>query len=361
MMRSIIARLPPGVKAVLRKGRSSAQLNVVRIFSSNGFLASLYFALFSRQFYGEHLAVLRGRRKYYKDLKKGGRSSPLLRRNTHRLEKGLIMRPRRPVFAEGFILETVQAFDRACETPNYSAQELCWAADVLGEYFSVVSDTAVIRNAREVFTGAGDIKIEHHDTGQVQSKPYLRSESPDLSVNFEDLQKLFRRRRSVRWFLPEPVPIELIYKAIDAAAQAPSACNRQPFRFIVATEPEWVSKIADCPGGAAGFSEQLPAILVVVGDLSSYPFERDRHLIYIDASLANMQLMLAAETLGLATCPINWPDMDSAEKRIGELIDLPAYERVVMLMAIGYGDPDGGVPYSQKKQRDSLVTEFSPK
>jgi nitroreductase len=129
----------------------------------------------------------------------------------------------------------------------------------------------------------------------------------------------------------------------------------------VAMEPEWVKQIADCPGGAAGFSDQLPAIIVVVGDLSTYPFERDRHLIYIDASLANMQLMLAAETLGLATCPINWPDMEIAEKRIGELIDLPAYERVVMLMAIGYGDPDSGVPYSQKKQHDLLVTEFSPK
>ena len=121
MIRSIIARLPPGVKAVLRKGRATVQLTVVRIFSSNGFLASLYFALFSRRFYGEHLAVLKGRRRYYEDLQGGGKSSPLLRRNVHRLEKGLIMKPRRSVFAEDFILETVQAFDRARATPEYSA------------------------------------------------------------------------------------------------------------------------------------------------------------------------------------------------------------------------------------------------
>jgi len=361
MFRFIIARLPTRVKALLRSGYAGMRLLALRLFSRNGFLASMYYLLFSRQFYGEHQAVLRGRLGYYQGLRGAGTSSPLLRRNTHRLEKGLIMKPRRPVFAEGFILETVQVFNHACETPNYSEEELRWAADVLGEYFSVVSDTAVIKNAREVFTGACDTKIERHDTGQVHSKPYLRSDSPALSVSFEDLQKLFRRRRSVRWYLKKTVPEELIYKAVDAAAQAPSACNRQPFRFIVATEPESVSQIADCPGGAAGFSDQLPAIIVVVGDLSTYPFERDRHLIYIDASLANMQLMLAAETLGLATCPINWPDMEVAEKRIGKLIDLPAHERVVMLMAIGYGDPDGGVPYSQKKQRDLLVTEFSPK
>jgi nitroreductase len=73
-----------------------------------------------------------------------------------------------------------------------------------------------------------------------------------------------------------------------------------------------------------------------------------------------MQLMLAAETLGLSTCPINWPDVDAAERRIRELLEIPSYERVIMLIAIGYGDPEGGVPYSQKKQRDLLVSEVTP-
>jgi nitroreductase len=91
--------------------------------------------------------------------------------------------------------------------------------------------------------------------------------------------------------------------------------------------------------------------------LSAYPFERDRHLIYIDASLAAMQLMLAAETLGLATCPINWPDIKNAERRIRDVVDIKPHERVVMLTAIGYGDPDSGIPFSHKKQSDMLVTE----
>ena len=358
--RAIISRLPPGVKVVLRKGRAIARLTVVRIFSSNGFLASLYFSLFSRRFYGEHQAVLRGRLRYYEDLQGGGKSSPLLRRNIHRLEKGLIMKPQRPVFAEGFILETVQAFDRARATPEYSVEELRWAADVLEAYFSVVSDTTVIQRARAAFAGGGETAAAPDDGRQRGSKPYPRSNSPASTISFEDLHNIFVRRRSVRWYLQEQVPAELIYKAIDAAAQAPSACNRQPFRFIVSTQQEWASRIAECAGGTAGYSQQLPAIIVVVGDLSAYPLERDRHLIYIDASLATMQLMLAAETLGLSTCPINWPDVDSAEQRIRELLKLPPHERVIMLVAIGYGDPESGVAYSQKKQGDLLVSEFSP-
>jgi nitroreductase len=152
--------------------------------------------------------------------------------------------------------------------------------------------------------------------------------------------------------------MELIQKTIDAALSAPSACNRQPFRFIVSNIPERASEIAKCAGGTTGYAENVPAIIVVVGDLSAYPKEQDRHLIYIDSSLASMQLMLAAEALGLATCPINWPDIDKAEKRIQRILNLPTHERVVMLISIGYGDPEGGIAYSQKKQGTLITTEL---
>jgi len=360
MIRSILNRLPPGVKEVLRSGRDKARLVMLRMFSVNGFLASLYFTLFSRRFYGEHHAVLKGRLQYYEDLEADGRSSPMLRRNIHRIEKGLVMRPRRPVFGEQFIRETVHAFNRARATNGFSVAELRWAGDVLSEYFAAVSDTPAIAEARRAFGGAAGPGQGITEDPTPTSKPYPRARSPETAIQFEDLHTLYRRRRSVRWYLDEPVPDELISQAIEAAAQAPSACNRQPFRFITTTAPERASRIAECAGGTAGFSQQLPAIIVVVGDLSAYPLERDRHLIYIDAALASMQLMLAAETLGLSTCPINWPDVELAEQRIRDLLTLPAHERVIMLIAIGYGDPEGGVPYSQKKQRDLLVTEFTP-
>jgi nitroreductase len=357
----LLAKIPKPIKVMLRRLRESLRMLALKVFSANGFLAGIYFAFFSRRFRREHLAVLRGRKQYHDELAWGTTSSPMLRRNTHRLEKGLIMRPRRPVFAEGFIGETVDAYARACSTPGFSADELKWAGDVLAEYFSVVSDTPVIRPAREAFERENATPVLEAADRAEQSKPFQRSESPATSIRFEDLHQLFIRRRSVRWYLEKPVPMELVQKAIDAAAQAPSACNRQPFRFIVATDPEWASKIAACAGGTAGFAEQLPAIIVVVGNLAAYPLERDRHLIYIDSALASMQLMLAAETLGLATCSINWPDVDFAENRIQQILNLPPHERIVMLIAIGYGDPESGVPYSQKKQGALLAQEFAPK
>lgn len=53
-------------------------------------------------------------------------------------------------------------------------------------------------------------------------------------------------------------------------------------------EKEKAVATAKCVGGATDFAENLPAMIAIVGDLSAYPYERDRHLIYIDGSLAAM-------------------------------------------------------------------------
>jgi len=93
---------------------------------------------------------------------------------------------------------------------------------------------------------------------------------------------------------------------------------------------------------------------VVVGQLRNYFSERDRHLIYIDASLAAMAFAYALETQGLSTCMINWPDMEDREQRLAALLNLEPDERPVMCMALGYPDPEGLVAYSQKKPLGQL-------
>lgn len=102
--------------------------------------------------------------------------------------------------------------------------------------------------------------------------------------------------------------------------------------------------------GTAGFSENFQCVIVIVGDLSAYPFEKDRHIIYIDGALASMQLQLALETLGLSSCSINWPDIERHESEMANELQLEKYERPIMLLAVGYADGDALVPYSDKKK-----------
>ncbi|PTB87647.1 nitroreductase-like protein, partial [Pseudidiomarina aestuarii] len=188
-----------------------------------------------------------------------------------------------------------------------------------------------------------------------QSIPYPHHELPEPAISTDELRKLFVRRRSVRWYLDQPVPEDKVREAINMASLAPSACNRQPYHFHFINNAQQAAKVAGFAGGTVGFNQNLQSLIVVVGDLNAYPTERDRHCIYIDASLATMQLMLALETMGLSTCPINWPDIEFRERLMEQELELPPHQRPIMLLAIGFADPEGGVPYSAKKSDALLV------
>ncbi len=321
------------------------KLSSLKRILGNRLALGWYYGISSKVFRREHRAVLAGRIAH---LGEGGTLDAqryTLRRNVHRLEKGLIMRPLKNVFALDYLEETITAFERvapADATDPERRGETAWFADVLRRYFASVAQDARVAAWAERFTrAAGGVPAG-------DSSPYAAEKRPECRVGYDEFHALCRRRRSVRWFLDRPVPEALLDRALDAARQAPSACNRQPFRFLIANGKPLTQEIASIPMGTRGFAEGFPAIVVLVGDLSAYFDERDRHVIYIDGSLAVMQFMLALETLGLASCPINWPDIEDREKRMDQVLGLAAHERPILLIAVGYADPAGGVPYSEK-------------
>src|SRR5690554_6681451 len=364
-MKSVLKKvIPSSLIKHVRSVKSKLSLLFTAICSHSRLSASFYYFM-NGDFANEHIAVLKGRRAYHESLKDIGESCALLRRNTHRLEKGLIMKPRREVFAEGFIGETVNCYKNAIQSTKLSESEKKWATDVLDEYFAIVGSTKEIDKAKSMYLSA---RMEVNASCQVggalscqggQFKPYSYQALPETRIHFDELQELFIRRRSVRWYQDKHVPLELVQRAANIASLAPSACNRQPYRFAFCNDKQKAVEIAKCAGGTSGFAENLPSIIAIVGDLSAYPYERDRHLIYIDGSLAAMQLMLALETLGLSSCSINWPEVDSSERKLRNIISLKDYERVVMLLAVGYADEQGGIPYSQKKMNNLILEDIS--
>ncbi|MGH2624131.1 MAG: nitroreductase family protein, partial [Sphingobacterium sp.] len=80
----------------------------------------------------------------------------------------------------------------------------------------------------------------------------------------------------------------------------------------------------------------------------------DRHVIYIDASLASMSFMLALETMGLSSCAINWPDIETREQKMDKFLNLKAHQRALMCIGVGYPDPEGLVAYSEKRPLDQI-------
>ena len=265
------------------------------------------------------------------------------------------MRPRRVVFALDYIQETLDLYKNAvlatCDEGRVN-NEVIWAYDVLEEYFNVCSSSDLIAPARARFRAmpipAGGKESEAF--AREKKIPYAANERVNSNVSYDDFLQLSLRRRSVRWFKDVPVEHAKLDKIIGVARLSPSACNRIPYRFLTLTDPKVAQECARLAGGTVGFANQIPSLIVVLGDLSCYSEERDRHLIYVDASLASMSLMLAAETVGLSTCPINWSDVPSRERAMYKFLkNVPEYWRPIMLIAVGYAEEDGHVPYSSKK------------
>ncbi len=354
----MIKRLKRIAKAMLavpavRKTYEGANRAVLSLAGTSRLGATLYsipgFITFNR----EQWAVLSGRRTYYANLRRRRTSHVELRRDVHRLEKGILMRPRRDTFAKDYILETVEfyanAMHRASGDPLMDPAEVEWAHDVLAEYFTIVTVAdPVVDRARRLFASVP----APTSTGTV--KPYEHGSIAGSGVAYDQLLALSRQRRSVRWFLDKPVERDLVDKALLVARQSPSACNRLPYEYLVFDDPEMVKRVGKIPFGAAGYYQQIPTLIVVKGRLDSYFSPRDRHVIYIDAALASMAFMFALETLGLSSSVINWPDFEPLERKMAKTLGLAPHERVVMLMAVGYADPTGLVASSQKKDLDVL-------
>ncbi|OOE62357.1 nitroreductase family protein [Salinivibrio kushneri] len=312
-------------------------------FSKTPKLASIYYAVFSKAMSYEAYTTLNGKKKFHSE---NTGAISVLRRNIHRLEKGMIMIPRRDVFALDYIESTVDAYI-FCKKKAKDTDTIQWASDVLNEYFNIVSkDDFLERQYAKFKESSIGVSCEGNH-------PFLRGKV-NTPVNYNELYKLSEIRRSVRWYQNKKVPHEAIDKAIELAKLSPSACNRQPYKMKIFSNANDVKEIASLPAGTTGFNHNFPMIIAFVGQLRNYYSEADRHIIYIDTSLFAMSFVLALESLGLSSCIINWPEDVVAERKANEKLKLDKDERIIFFMSVGYADEDKLIPYSGKKSIEEL-------
>lgn len=161
-------------------------------------------------------------------------------------------------------------------------------------------------------------------------------------MNAKDFYELVNQRQSTRAFDTErSVDREIINRILEAARMAPSACNAQPWHFIVVDDPELKNQVADAASakllGMNHFTKQAPVHIVVVEEkvnLSSGigGIVKDKHFAFLDIGIAATHICLAAEAEGLGSCILGW----FAEKKIKKLLNVPDNRRIVLDIVIGY-------------------------
>jgi nitroreductase len=162
-------------------------------------------------------------------------------------------------------------------------------------------------------------------------------------INGTDLLNLMENRQSERKYLDKPVESEKIERILHAGRIAPSACNGQPWKFIVVNDNVKLKEVAAAASAKTlkmnTFVDQAPVIVVIIREKSNMSSragalvkDKDYSLIDIGIATASMAYQAAAE--GLGTCIIGWLD----EKKIRQSLSIPKTKRIELILSVGYTD-----------------------
>ncbi|HET6484876.1 MAG TPA: nitroreductase family protein [Spirochaetia bacterium] len=163
-----------------------------------------------------------------------------------------------------------------------------------------------------------------------------------------DFLQLVRERESVRSYDPtRPVERAVLQRILEAAHYAPSAANRQPWRFMVICSREVLAKVRRCYDKP--WFQDAPTVLAMVGKVGEAWTRQDGwNSIETDLTIAMDHLILAAESEGVASCWVAAFD----PILLRSSLSLAADERVYALTPLGYPRP--GYASKTPKQRKTL-------
>jgi len=157
-------------------------------------------------------------------------------------------------------------------------------------------------------------------------------------MNFSELA---HERQSLRHYSSRSISEDDILKCLEAARLAPSACNSQPWHFIVINDPELKVRVADriFSGIYAmnKFAKEAPVLIAVVTKksklLASFGGQvRDTHYNLVDIGIACEHLILQAQDLGIGSCWIGWFDEKALKKELG----ISRSEKIDIVISLGY-------------------------
>lgn len=182
---------------------------------------------------------------------------------------------------------------------------------------------------------------------------------------------LLRSRRSVRWYRPEPIAAEIIERILTSAARAPSAHNRQPWRYLVLTKPAGKDALARTMGSRLAedrrrdgdaeaairddversYRRIVGSAAVIVVALTLEPMDRypddprsrAEYLMAVQSTaMATQNLLLAAHAEGLGACWMCAPLFCQSDVRT--ILEMPDDWEPQGLITIGYGAGEARPP-----------------
>lgn len=178
-------------------------------------------------------------------------------------------------------------------------------------------------------------------------------------IGGKEFLEFILRRQSDRKYSEKPVEREKLERIIDAGRMAPSACNAQPWKFIIADDRVILEQLSEAASarllGMNTFVSQAPVQIVIVREkpnlssrLGGTIKSKDYSLIDIGIAAENICLQAGAE--GLGTCILGWFDED----RVKRILGIPASKRVELIITLGYSL--NGYREKKRKPKEDTVS-----
>jgi nitroreductase len=164
-----------------------------------------------------------------------------------------------------------------------------------------------------------------------------------------DVLDAIRLRKSVRKFLSKEVEKEKLVAVLEAGRLAPSAGNRQEWRFVVVSDGETRRRVAEAANNQT-FVGEAGVVIAACAVTDGHVMSCGQACYPIDVAIALDHISLAAVEFGLGTCWIGAFD----ESRVKRILGVPAEVRVVALMALGY-PVDSSVVSKKRLAFDEIV------
>ncbi|HJO92258.1 MAG TPA: nitroreductase family protein [Victivallales bacterium] len=177
-------------------------------------------------------------------------------------------------------------------------------------------------------------------------------------MKYSEFINLVNKRYSCRNYLDKGISDNIIEDCLEATRLAPSACNKQPWKFLVVRDSLLKKNICDrglLPGLPMPWLKKAPVIIVMCAETSLIthkiaPLLSKVQYYPIDIGIAGEHLVLAAQSYNLGTCWIGWFN----EKQVKKILSIPKRVKVLSLLSIGYPDGDGHQP--EKKSLNQIYS-----
>lgn len=160
-------------------------------------------------------------------------------------------------------------------------------------------------------------------------------------VDGQEMLSLMRSRQSERRYLDKPVEKEKIGRILEAGRISPSACNGQPWKFIVVDDPDLRDQVAAAASAKVLkmnlFADQAQLMIVIVRERSNLSSRtgdliKSKDYSHIDIGIATASMVYQATAEGLGTCILGWFDDDRVKKILG----IPRSRKVELILTLGY-------------------------